>query len=123
MAISGKKILIVEDELDNLELLRTILRKYDPILLSAKTGEKAIETFKENNDISLILLDIKLPGIFGLEVLKKVKEINPNVVVIAQTAFAMHGDREKAIQAGCDEYIAKPFVASELLDKINMFEY
>ena len=74
----------------------------------ANDGRKAIDSFIKNEDIDLVLLDIQLPEISGYQVAREMKLIRKHIPIIAQTAFAMMDDREKCLEAGCDEYITKP---------------
>lgn len=113
------KILIVEDEEVAMDYLTIILKDQFEKILCAKNGIEAVEVFSKNKDIDLILMDVKMPEMGGYEATKKIREINTSVGVIAQTAYALHGDREKAINAGCNDYITKPIKKEELLLKIN----
>ncbi len=117
----GKTILIVEDDEINLEYLEAIFRSTMVNLLISNSGEEAIEMIKESNHISLILMDVRLPGINGLETTKEIKQINPELPIIAQTAYAMVEDKEKSLKAGCDDYISKPINRKELMEKIDGF--
>jgi CheY-like chemotaxis protein len=81
----------------------------------------AIEYIKRYPEIDLVLMDIKLPDINGLELTGIIKAINNKVKVIAQTAYALSGDREKAIEAGCSGYITKPIKRQELLNLISLY--
>lgn len=74
---------------------------------------------KKNNDIDLILMDIKLPEMNGYEATKEIRKFNKKVKIIAQTAYALSGDEDKALEAGCDSYISKPVKMEKLLDTIN----
>jgi PAS domain S-box-containing protein len=114
-------ILIVEDEEFAIEYLSIILGVLNPILLFAKTGIEAINICKENPDIDLILMDIKMPIMGGYEATREIRKFNENVVIIAQTAFALGGDREKAIKAGCNDYVTKPIDSNILMSKINSY--
>ncbi len=109
-----RKILVVEDDQASYDLIRYMLDKHTK-LFHAPTGEKAIGIFKKHPDIDLILMDIKMPGIDGLETTRKIRAFNKEIPIIAQTAHALAGDREKALEAGCDDYIAKPIKQAELL--------
>jgi PAS domain S-box-containing protein len=116
----GITILVVEDEEINWFYLYEILRKKTrPI--NAVSGAQALEMLKSNPDIEIVLMDIKLPDINGLELTRIIKSLNPEIKVIAQTAFALSGDREKALEAGCSEYISKPVNKDALLDLIATF--
>jgi len=114
------KILVVEDEEINWFYLYEILKKSTKPI-NAVSGAQAIELLKSNPDIEIVLMDIKLPDINGLELTKIIKSMNPEITVIAQTAFALSGDREKALEAGCSEYISKPVKKDALLELIATF--
>jgi PAS domain S-box-containing protein len=116
----GVKILVVEDEEINWFYLYEIL-KNSARLINAPNGAQAIELIEKNPDIEIVLMDIKLPDINGLELTKIIKSTNPGIKVIAITAFALSGDREKALEAGCSEYISKPVNREALLNLIATF--
>lgn len=113
----GMTILIVEDEEINWLYLNEILKNRVRVL-RAVTGKEAMEIMKRNSDIDIILMDIKLPDINGLELTKIIKSINSRAKIIAQTAYALSGDRESVIAAGCSGYISKPVNRDELLNLI-----
>ena len=104
-----KKILIVEDNPTNLRLIRMVLRNKGYSVLEATDGEEALLVAIEGRP-DLIVMDIQLPKMDGLEVTKRLRQTSyfRRVPIIALTASAMEGDREKIIAAGCDEYISKP---------------
>jgi signal transduction histidine kinase/CheY-like chemotaxis protein len=108
------RILIVEDDESNMMLIVNVLKKMGVQTYQAVDGVLAVEVFKQNDDINMVLLDINLPFMNGFEVLQKLKEINPAVPVVALTAYAMASDREKAIQAGFSDYLTKPVYQNEL---------
>ncbi len=112
------KILIAEDVESNFLYLKAVLSKIKANIIWAKNGEDAVELYKENQDVDLVLMDLLMPVMDGYEATKAIKAINPNAKIIAQTAFAMSDDREKALNNGCDEYIAKPIKSQDLLDLI-----
>ncbi|MFU8844505.1 MAG: ATP-binding protein, partial [Bacteroidales bacterium] len=114
-----KLFLIVEDDEMSYLYLKEILKPTHARLLHAKTGPQAVEMFKGNDEIDLVLMDIKLPGMSGYEATKKVKEIR-DVPVIAQTAYAMADDQKKSMEVGCDEYISKPISRKKLLSVIDI---
>jgi two-component system, cell cycle response regulator DivK len=120
-AVKKYTILIVEDDETSFILLQAILEPYNCCLLNAADGNEAINMCEKHQNIDLILMDLKLPVLDGYETTKKIKSLNNNIPVIAQTAYALAGDNEKAIAAGCNEYITKPINKDELLQKINMF--
>ncbi|PLX01645.1 MAG: hypothetical protein C0595_13985 [Marinilabiliales bacterium] len=115
------KVLIVEDEEVSDNLLTIILRDYCKTILHAKNGIDAINICKEHKDINLIFMDIKMPELGGYEATKEIRKFNKNVKIIAQTAYALSGDREKAINAGCDDYIAKPIMSDNLKPLIDKY--
>lgn len=118
-AIKKLKVLIVEDDEASEFLLMNTLKNISDDILVAKTGIEAVEMCYNNIDIDLILMDLQLPGISGYDAVKQIREFNNVVKIIAQTAYALDGDREKAIEAGCDDYIAKPIKLTDLVQKIN----
>lgn len=113
--INGKRILIVEDVDASFDLLKVILESSGAQVTRAIDGESAVEICKKNMDFDLVLMDIQLPGINGLEATKAIKKWQPELPVIAQTAFAMIDDKEACFAAGCDGYIAKPIKGQLLL--------
>jgi len=118
-ALSDKTILLVEDEHSNYLLVDSMLNNNNNRLIHVTNGFDALETFKTMaSEIDFILMDIKIPGINGYEATREIKEIKPDVPIIAQTAYAISGERDKCIEAGCDDYIAKPYNKAELLSVI-----
>ncbi len=115
------KILIVEDEEEASEYLSIILDDESNELLFAKNGLECVEICEQVNDIDLILMDIKLPLMDGYAATKKIRSFNKEVIIIAQTAYALTGDREKAINAGCNDHITKPISKGRLLDVISEY--
>lgn len=115
----GKTILIVEDDLISAEYLKEIFANYSIRILFAYSGEEALEICQEDASIDLILMDIRLPGRNGYVTTEEIKKINKKIFIIAQTAYALQGDMEKALQAGCDDYISKPINASRLIEMVE----
>ena len=114
-----KIILIAEDDDTSYTLLQVYLSKENYRLLRAVDGRETIEMFKDNPDIALILMDLKMPVMDGYEATREIKKINKDIPIIAQTAYALSGDNQKALDAGCDEYVIKPIKRSELLEKLK----
>jgi len=112
-------ILVVEDDEPSFEFLKVILSKSGYKIIWALNGEEAVTICKENMDIDLVLMDINMPVMNGYDATKAIKKLRPSLPIIAQTAYAVSGDREKAIAAGCDDYISKPIKNELLLDKIG----
>ena len=115
------KILIVEDEEVNLKLITVTVKKFCNKILKAKTGIEAVEACRNNPDIDLIFMDIKMPEMDGYEATRKIRQFNTEVIIIAQTAFALIGDREKALAAGCNDYISKPIRKDKLKELIQQY--
>lgn len=116
------RILVVEDDELNLKLVKILLQREG---YEVKTSMNAEEALKEvlSNDFDLILMDIQLPKMDGLTLTKIIKE-NPmkkNIPIVALTAFAMRGDRERAINAGCDGYIEKPIDTQKFILEVKKF--
>jgi len=112
--VSGLKILIAEDDEISEMLLRMAVKIFGKEILTVRTGVEAIEACRNNPDIDLILMDVKMPEMDGYTAARQIRQFNKDVVIIAQTAFGLVGDREKAIDAGCNDYIIKPIDVSLL---------
>ena len=119
--LTNLNILIAEDDETSELLLRTYLDPYATKILSAKNGEEAVEIFKSNQDIDLIMMDIQMPLLNGLLATEQIRTFNKDVIIIAQTAFGLSGDRDKAIAAGCTDYISKPIKKEELKNMIRKY--
>jgi len=113
------KILIAEDDEISMELIHYVVRSIGKEILFARNGVDAIEACRNNPDIDLVLMDIKMPGMDGHEATRQIRQFNPGVIIIAQTAFAFTGDQEEAIEAGCNDYISKPLNKHSLLELIK----
>lgn len=114
------KILIAEDDIASFLHLSIITKELTRELLHVTSGREAVEACKDNPDIDLVMMDIKMPHMNGLEATRKIREFNPSVPIIAQTAYALIGDREKALEAGCNDYITKPIIIEELKEKLTV---
>ncbi len=112
-------VLIAEDDPVSIELLKIILHDKSKKILIAENGKDAIEMVKQNPDIDLIMMDIKMPVMDGFEATEKIRDFNKDVKIVAQTAFAQEQDALKAFQSGCNNYITKPINASDLFAIIN----
>lgn len=113
------KIIIAEDDISSVFLLKYILNEITDNILHAADGLEVIELIKNNPDTDLILMDSKMPKLNGMEAVKQIREFNDKVYIIAQTAFAQDGYREKTIAAGCNDYIEKPINKTKLLEMIR----
>lgn len=114
-----EKILIVEDNPPNMRLIETTLRAKGYTLLKATDGKEALDMATRERP-SLIIMDIQLPRVGGLEVARRLRQMPAfsHIPIIALTAYAMKGDKEKFIEAGCDGYLAKPISTRELPEMI-----
>ena len=119
--VSGLKILIAEDDETSEKLISITVNKISKKVIKARTGNSAVEICRKNPDIDLILMDIQMPDLNGYEATRQIRQINKDVVIIAQTAFGLSGDREKAIEAGCNDFIEKPINKDELLSLIQKY--
>jgi PAS domain S-box-containing protein len=117
--LKNLKILIVEDDEISYSLLTKMLQKISYEVLHAITGVQAVEACRNNPDIDLVLMDIRMPKMDGNEASRQIRQFNKDVIIIAQTAYAFSGDREKAIEAGCNDYISKPINSTSLFELIK----
>jgi two-component system cell cycle response regulator DivK len=122
MRTDNNKILIVEDNKSNLELFLDVLCSANYNCIHTTHGKNVLEIVKKETP-KLILLDIQLPDIDGLEILNSLRSIEEtkNIKVVALTAFAMKGDKEKFLSQGFDGYISKPIKIKEFLQQIKEF--
>ena len=118
--IEHAKILIVEDNSDNMILFKEMLRPVDCKIYTAKNGQEAIDTAQKNRP-HLILMDMQMPVMNGFDATRHMRTIQilKDIPIIGLTAKAMKGDREKVIEAGCSDYLSKPVMPDDLLDKVE----
>lgn len=117
------RILYVEDNETNQALVGRVVRARRHKILFCEEGEQALEMLKQSSDIDLVLLDIELAGAMsGVEVVKQLRAEGDKRPVVAVTAYAMMGDRERILEAGCDQYLPKPLVITDLLALIDHYE-
>ncbi len=116
------KMLVVDDEVEICDFLKSFFEERDYKVFMATNGEKAIK-IAEHEKPSIVLLDIKMPGIDGIEVLKRIKESNPSIKVIMVTAIETHDKIEEALRLGADNYITKPlnleYLEGDVKDKLD----
>lgn len=117
--IRNLKVLIAEDDEISEMLLSTYLKRLNHEVLKVWTGYKAVDVCRNTPDIDLILMDIKMPGMDGYEATRQIRKFNKDVVIFAQTAYGQKGDNEKAIAAGCNDYISKPIEIDLLINFIQ----
>jgi len=116
--LKGRKILIVEDDLSSRLYLNKILEKTGVKLLNAGDGKEAIDIALGNPDIDIILMDIQLPVMDGYTSTIKIREFRENIIIIAQTANGLLGEKEKIIDSGFNDYIIKPIYSQNLIEKL-----
>ncbi|MHC1775057.1 MAG: PAS domain S-box protein [Lentimicrobium sp.] len=116
-----KTIMIVEDEFYNYKLLTKMLQPLNFDIIWKENGADAIKVCEENSGIDLVLMDLKLPGTDGFEASREIRKIRPGLVIIAQSALALSGDREKAVNSGCTDYISKPIVRENLIAMLRKY--
>jgi CheY-like chemotaxis protein len=116
-----KVILVAEDDDINFFFITMALDKEPFTIIRARNGQEAVEIFEKNPEIGLIIMDIKMPVMNGFEATRIIKATNPNTIIVAITAYALVGDREKTMEAGCDDYLSKPIQKSELIKMINKY--
>jgi CheY-like chemotaxis protein len=121
MTGKGKTLLIAEDVYANYQLLEVILKKLNYTLIHVENGRDAIDSCRLIPEIDLVLMDLKMPEMDGYEATGIIKLMRPELPVIAVTAYALGGDKEKALKAGCDDYICKPVKAALLIETLNRF--
>jgi len=121
MKTSKIKVLIAEDDDITILLLKMILRNVVSEVVIAKNGKEAVEKFKKQRDIQLILMDIMMPEMNGFEATRRIRKQDNSVVIIAQTALVSTFDKEMAIGVGCNEYINKPIDKTALIELIQTY--
>jgi hypothetical protein len=119
--VKNLKILIVDDDETSDLLMSIMLTEISREILHARSGLEAIELCRNNPDTNLILMDIKMSRMGGYEATRQIRQFNKDIIVIAQTAYGFTGDREKAIEAGCNEHISKPIIKNELMLLIQQY--
>jgi two-component system, cell cycle response regulator DivK len=114
-------ILIAEDDEISWLYLKELLSGPGFSLKRACNGQEAVMITREDPEIDLILMDIKMPVLNGYDAVQEIRKFNKNIPIIAQTAYALAGDREKAINAGCNDHISKPIIKDELLGHLSRY--
>jgi CheY-like chemotaxis protein len=119
--IKKLKILIVEDDDGSSKFLNLAVRQISKKTLIVENGHEAIEACHNNPDIDLVLMDIQMPEMDGYEATRQIRQFNTDVIIVAQTAFALSGDNEKAIAAGCNDYVAKPIQKDQIIALVEKY--
>ena len=122
-ALVGKKVLVVDDDVRNIFALSSVLERRGMTVLTAGTGRQAIETLESTPDVAITLMDIMMPEMDGYETMQVIRQNSSlrRLPIIALTAKAMKGDREKCLEAGASEYLAKPVNTDQLLSALRMW--
>ncbi len=118
---ASRVILVAEDEAANFLYLKEILKETGAEVVHVENGLRAIEMAEGNPNIDIILMDIKMPIMNGLEATKTIRQMKLDMPIVALTAYAMSGDKEKCLAAGCNDYISKPILRDDLLSIIEMY--
>jgi len=123
--LANKTALVVDDDVRNLFALTTAFEKYNINTITAESGKEAMTILDENNDIDIVLMDIMMPEMDGYETIQKIRREHKNstLPIVAVTAKAMKGDREKCIEAGASDYITKPVKIDQLLSLMRVWLY
>src|SRR5205085_12538795 len=121
IALAGRKVLVVDDDIRNIFALTAMLERQQMEVVSVDSGQEALELLHEPNEIELALVDVMMPEMDGYETMSRMRELNSfgDRPIIALTAKAMKGDREKCIEAGASDYIAKPVNNAHLLSMLR----
>jgi CheY-like chemotaxis protein len=119
--LSGRKVLIVDDDIRNIFALTSILEQHQVVTLAAENGRDAITILERTPGVDVVLMDVMMPDMDGLDTTRAIRQIHPfrDLPIIAVTAKAMKGDREKCIEAGAWDYLAKPVDPEELLSMLR----
>ena len=115
------KILVAEDDEPSEMLITLAIESFSREIIKVKTGSKAVEICRNNPDIDLVLMDIQMPEMDGYEAVRQIRLFNKKVIIFAQTAFALSGEKEKVIKVGCNEYFSKPFKQSLVTELIKKY--
>jgi CheY-like chemotaxis protein len=122
-ALIGKKVIVVDDDVRNIFALSSVLERRGMTVLSASTGREAIALLETTPDVAIVLMDIMMPGMDGYETMQVIRRDSSHrrLPIVALTAKAMKGDREKCLEAGASEYLAKPVNTEQLLSALRMW--
>jgi len=117
----NKVVLIAEDDHDNARFLQSVFKNTRAKLLFASNGNETVNYVRENQNISLIILDLNMPGIDGIQASKKIRELNPNIPIIAQSAYALTNSSDELVPEWCDSFLSKPYRAADLIKTIKPY--
>ena len=119
--LAGKKVLIVDDDIRNIFALTSVLERYDMVTVSAETGATRSALLEESTDVDIVLMDIMMPEMDGIDTMRAIRQIArfKDLPIVAVTAKAMKGDREKCIEAGAWDYLSKPVDSEQMLSGLR----
>jgi CheY-like chemotaxis protein len=121
--LSSKKVLVVDDDIRNIFAMTSLLERHNMVVYSAENGRDALEVIRSNDDIDVVLMDIMMPEMDGYDTMQEIRKLPKfkSLPILALTAKAMKGDREKCIEAGASDYIAKPVDTDQLLSLLRVW--
>src|SRR6516164_2865131 len=121
--LSGRKVLVVDDDIRNIFALNSLLERHNMEVITATNGQEAINLVENTGDLSLVLMDVMMPEMDGYETMRRIRSNHKfrMLPIIALTAKAMKGDREKCLEAGASDYVAKPVNTDQLLSLVRMW--
>ncbi len=124
-SLAGKKVLVVDDDVRNIFALTAVLERHKMVVLAAENGRAALEELGQNPDVDIVLMDIMMPEMDGFEAMRQIRQMKQfeSLPMIALTAKAMKGDREKCIEAGASDYISKPVDTDQLVSLLRVWLY
>jgi CheY-like chemotaxis protein len=121
MDLTGRKILIAEDDSANYLFIESFLKQTNADILWAKDGKEALDIFNADPSLDMILMDLKMPDINGIEATRTIRKTNQDIPVIALTAYAFADDKENSIKAGCNAYLSKPVKIEQLSEILSTY--
>jgi CheY-like chemotaxis protein len=123
--LAGKKVLIVDDDVRNIFAITSLLERQRMVVMSAESGAEALRALEQKPDIDLVLMDVMMPMMDGYETMRAIRKIPrfQSLPIVAVTAKAMKGDRERCLEAGASEYITKPVDTQQLLSLLRVWLY
>ena len=119
--LSGSKILVADDEPHVRRYYESVLSKKGVNLLMATNGKEAVQIYQKNDDIDIILMDVRMPIMDGITAIDEILKINPDAKIIAQTAYTMNNEQQKVLDAGCVDYLSKPVQRTILLHHLDFW--
>jgi two-component system cell cycle response regulator DivK len=118
---SQKTVLLVDDHKNSLVVLKKMLERSGINVIAVDNGQDALNVFRENQKVDLVLMDIKMPVMDGYNAMKEIKKLNPKMKVIAETAYGLYGDKKTILDAGFDGYLPKPITKESLDDMLKVY--